>query len=105
GESASYNLGNGRPISVREVVTAVERVSGRAVPAGVGPRRPGDPAVLFASSDRIKRALGWKPAYEALDVIVETAFRWREAHPGGYAQAVPPAPPKPPGGEGGPSSR
>jgi UDP-glucose-4-epimerase GalE len=84
GPSAAYNLGNGRPVSVREVVTAVERVTGRPVRAGVAPRRPGDPAVLYASSDRIKRALGWKPSYEALDVIVETAFHWREARPRGY---------------------
>jgi UDP-glucose-4-epimerase GalE len=84
--SAAYNLGNGRPVSVREVVTAVERVTGRAVPAGVAPRRPGDPAVLYASSDRITRALGWMPAYEDLDVIVGTAFRWRDAHPNGYGE-------------------
>jgi UDP-glucose-4-epimerase GalE len=93
GEPASYNLGNGRPVSVREVVTAVERVTGRTVPAGRAPRRPGDPAVLFASSDRIKRALGWKPAYEDLDVIVETAYRWREGHPSGYGEPDPTARP------------
>jgi UDP-glucose 4-epimerase len=100
--SAAYNLGNGRPISVREVVAAVERVTGRRVPVGVAPRRPGDPAVLYASSDRIRRALGWRPAYEAIEVIVETAWRWREAHPGGYAEHYPPAAPKPRSGEGGP---
>ena len=82
--SAAYNLGNGRPTSVREVIASVERVTGRKVPVAVGDRRPGDPAVLFASSDRIRRALGWRPAYEALDVIVETAYRWRAAHPDGY---------------------
>jgi UDP-glucose-4-epimerase GalE len=84
GESAAYNLGNGRPVSVREVVDAVERVVGRKVPVTVGDRRPGDPAVLFASSARIRRALGWAPRYEDLDVIVETAWRWRDAHPHGY---------------------
>jgi UDP-glucose-4-epimerase GalE len=84
GESAAYNLGNGRPTSVREVVDAVERVTGRAVPLTLGPRRPGDPAVLYASSDRIRRTLGWAPRYEDIDVIVETAWRWREAHPRGY---------------------
>lgn len=84
GRSAAYNLGNGRPISVREVVAAVERVTGRRVPADRGPRRPGDPAVLFASSDRVRRELGWAPAYEEIDVIVETAWRWRQANPGGY---------------------
>jgi len=83
--SAAYNLGNGRPISVREVVAAVERVTGRPVPANVAPRRPGDPGVLYASSAGIKRALGWRPAYEELDVIVETAYRWRAEHPDGYA--------------------
>lgn len=82
--SAAYNLGNGRPTSVREVVDAVERVTGRTVPLTIGDRRPGDPAVLYASSDRIKRQLGWSPKYEALDVIVETAYRWRVAHPQGY---------------------
>jgi UDP-glucose-4-epimerase GalE len=84
GPSASYNLGNGRPISVREVVEAVRRVTGRTAPVTTGPRRPGDPGILFASSDRIRRELGWAPRYEALDVIVETAWRWREAHPHGY---------------------
>jgi UDP-glucose-4-epimerase GalE len=82
--STAYNLGNGRPVSVREVVTAVERVTGRAVPVGAAPRRPGDPAILYASSERIRRELGWAPAYEAIDVIVETALRWRERHPRGY---------------------
>jgi hypothetical protein len=81
GESAAYNLGNGRPVSVREVADAVGRVTGRPVPATIGPRRPGDPAVLFASSTKIRTALGWTPRYEDVDVIVETAWRWREAHP------------------------
>jgi UDP-glucose 4-epimerase len=66
------------------VVAAVERVTGRQVPASRAPRRPGDPAILYASSDRIKCALGWQPQYEAIDVIVETAYRWRDAHPRGY---------------------
>jgi UDP-glucose-4-epimerase GalE len=86
--SAAYNLGNGRPTSVREVVDSVERVTGRKVPVIAGDRRRGDPAVLYASSDRIKRELGWSPKYEALDVIVETAYRWRAAHPHGYETAA-----------------
>lgn len=86
GPSASYNLGNGKPLSVREVLTSIERVTGRKVPAGQGARRPGDPAVLFASSDRIKRDLGWQPRFEDIDVIVETAWRWRDKHPHGYAK-------------------
>jgi len=88
GESAAYNLGNGRPISVREVVDAVVRVTGRAVPVSLSARRAGDPAVLYTSSDRIRRALGWTPRYEDLDVIVETAWRWRETHPHGYPKVT-----------------
>lgn len=84
GATARYNLGNGQPTSVRQVVDAVSRVAGRPVPTTIGERRPGDPAVLFASSDRIKGELGWKPRFEDVETIVETAFRWREAHPSGY---------------------
>lgn len=84
GPSTSYNLGNGNPLSVRQVLSSVERVTGRTVPAAEGPRRPGDPGVLFASSARIKRELGWTPRYENIDVIVETAWRWRDRHPRGY---------------------
>ena len=82
--STAFNLGNGRPTSVRQIVEAVERVTGRKVPAAVADRRPGDPAVLYASSEKIRRELGWDPQLEDIDVIVETAFRWREAHPTGY---------------------
>jgi UDP-glucose 4-epimerase len=82
--SATYNLGNGRPTSVRDVLGAVERVAGRPVPFTMGARRPGDPGILFASSDRIKRELGWRPGFEDIGTIVETAWRWRQAHPQGY---------------------
>jgi UDP-glucose 4-epimerase len=84
GASAVYNLGNGRPTSVREVLDAVARVTGRRVPYAQGERRPGDPAVLYASSGRITRELGWQPRYEDIETIVATAWRWREAHPSGY---------------------
>jgi UDP-glucose-4-epimerase GalE len=77
GPTGAYNLGNGRPHSVRDVVAAVERVTGRCVPTRVAGRRPGDPAILCASSAKIKRELGWSPRYEDLDTIVETAWRWR----------------------------
>lgn len=89
GPSAAYNLGNGRPTSVREVLAAVERVTGRAVAAPVAPRRAGDPAILYASSARIRSDLGWVPRYEEIDVIVQTAWRWRETHPQGYADQGP----------------
>jgi UDP-glucose 4-epimerase len=82
--STVYNLGNGRPTSVREVVNAVEHVTGHAVPYQVGPRREGDPAILYASSDSIKRDLGWTPQYADIDVIVKTAWQWRITHPNGY---------------------
>jgi UDP-glucose-4-epimerase GalE len=83
--STQYNLGNGRPTSVKDVLDAVERVGGRKVPFTLGPRRAGDPAVLFASSARARSELGWTPRFEAIDVIVETAWRWRDSHPHGYA--------------------
>ncbi len=86
GASTSYNLGNGRPTSVRNVLDSIERVVGRKVPFTKGPRRAGDPGVLYASSDRIRRELGWAPRYEDLDVIVETAWRWREKHRFGYGK-------------------
>jgi UDP-glucose 4-epimerase len=87
GASATYNLGNGRPTSVREVVDAVRRATGRDVPVTTGLRRPGDPGVLYASSQKIRQALGWTPRYEDINVIVETAWRWRESHPQGYGKA------------------
>jgi len=87
--SAVYNLGNGRPYSVREVMAAVSRVTGRPVPHAAAPRRAGDPAVLYASSARIKAELGWKPRFEDLDTIVGTAWRWLDAHPDGYGEKRP----------------
>jgi len=66
------------------VLTSVERVTGKRVPCAISPRRAGDPAVLFASSQRIREELSWRPSYEEIDVIVETAWRWRVAHPRGY---------------------
>ena len=84
--STVYNLGNGRPYSVREVISAVERVTGCRVAHELAPRRAGDPAVLYASSARIKADLGWMPRYEQLDTIVRTAWAWIEAHPDGYQE-------------------
>jgi UDP-glucose-4-epimerase GalE len=89
GRSTAYNLGNGRPTSVYDVLESVRRVTGKAVPYDMAPRRDGDPAALFAASDRARQELGWRPCLEDLDVIVETAWRWREAHPQGYATVAP----------------
>ncbi len=82
--SVRYNLGNGRGSSVREVMAAVERVSGRKVPHENGPRRAGDPPVLVASAARMMAETGWRPRFPELDRIVETAWAWHSAHPDGY---------------------
>ncbi|MFN7146696.1 MAG: UDP-glucose 4-epimerase GalE [Myxococcota bacterium] len=75
--SRIYNLGQGgQGYTVREVIDVAERVTGRKVPVRLGPRRPGDPAVLLASSERIHRELGWSPVRQDLGVIVESAWRW-----------------------------
>jgi UDP-glucose 4-epimerase len=86
-----YNLGNGEGFSVLEVLEAVHRTSGRLVPWEAAPRRPGDPARLVASSSKARRELGWTPRRDRLDVIVESAGRWAEAHPDGYAPPHGPA--------------
>jgi UDP-glucose 4-epimerase len=79
-----YNLGNGRGFSVRQVVEVVRKVTGHAIPAKDAPRRPGDPAVLVASSEKIRRELGWQPRYPELEQIVASAWEWRRGHPDGY---------------------
>jgi UDP-glucose 4-epimerase len=80
-----FNVGSEAGYSVREVIETVERVVGRAVPWRASARRPGDPAVLVASARRLREALAWAPLRPGLEPIVETAWRWRERHPRGYA--------------------
>jgi len=82
--SCTYNLGNGRGFSVREIVETARRITGHPIPVEIGPRRPGDPAVLIAASDKIQRELGWRPRYPHPHDIVESAWRWHVAHPRGY---------------------
>jgi UDP-glucose-4-epimerase GalE len=82
--SAAYNLGTGRPHSVREIIDAVERVSGLKVPWTRAPRRAGDPAVLYAAADKALAELGWSPRFSSLESIVGTAWAWHRAHPHGY---------------------
>ena len=83
--SRIYNLGcGGAGYSVREVIDTAERVTGKEIPIRFGPRRAGDPAILVASSDRIKSELGWQPQFQDLGLIIESAWRWMQDHPDGY---------------------
>jgi UDP-glucose 4-epimerase len=82
--SASYNLGMGDGVSVRDVIASVTRVLGRDVPHVFAPRRAGDPSRLVASSARARAALGWTPRLSDLDTIVATAWAWHEKNPKGY---------------------
>jgi UDP-glucose-4-epimerase GalE len=82
--SGAYNLGTGHPHSVRAVIAAVERVCGRPLDAALSPRRPGDPAVLFAAPQKARTELRWHPRFTDLDEIVRTAWAWHRANPGGY---------------------
>ena len=75
---AVYNLGSGQGFTVREVIESARRVTGREIPVIEEPRRPGDPAVLVASSDKIKRELGWKPKFGDLDSILSSAWEWHQ---------------------------
>jgi UDP-glucose-4-epimerase GalE len=84
GQQMRYNLGIGRGYSVREVIQAVEEVTGKKVPVKEGPRRAGDPPVLIASSEKIQKELGWNPHYTDLRRIVETAWNWHSKNPKGY---------------------
>ncbi|MFI0609038.1 MAG: UDP-glucose 4-epimerase GalE, partial [Anaerolineae bacterium] len=83
--SRRYNLGNGQGYTVMEVIQACRRVTGRPIPHVVAPRRAGDPATLIASSDAIRRELGWQPRFPDLDAIVASAWEWHREHPRGYA--------------------
>ncbi len=83
--SAVYNLGNGRGFTNREVIEAARRVTGEQIPVSQEPRRPGDPAELVASQDKIRAELGWTPRYPDIEEIIESAWRWHREHPKGYA--------------------
>jgi UDP-glucose 4-epimerase len=81
----AFNVGNSRGYSILEVVEVARRITGRAIPPVLSPRRPGDPAVLVASSDKLKRELGWAPKQSALENIIASAWDWKLKHPNGYA--------------------
>ncbi len=85
GGSRAYNLGNGSGFSNKQVIETAEKITGRSIPYTIGPRRPGDPATLIASSERIRKELGWQPRYPDLESIIGSAWAWRSKHPNGYA--------------------
>ncbi|HET9402420.1 MAG TPA: UDP-glucose 4-epimerase GalE [Candidatus Acidoferrales bacterium] len=80
----AFNVGTSHGYSIREVVDTARRVTGRAIPAVECSRRPGDPAVLVASSTKLQKTLGWKAAYSSLEQIIESAWLWKHTHPHGY---------------------
>ena len=86
GTGLFYNLGTGTPSSNREVITAVEKATGRKIKVIESPRRPGDPPALYADSSKAQRELGWRPRFPDVDSIVATAWKWHKAHPDGYAK-------------------
>jgi UDP-glucose 4-epimerase len=81
-----YNLGSGTGYSVREVIGTARRVTGHPIPVNELPRRPGDSARLVASSEKIKRELGWKAEHDNLEEIVASAWQWHKSHPEGYTE-------------------
>jgi UDP-glucose 4-epimerase len=84
GYGGILNLGNGRGFTVLEVIRAAEKVTGLPIPYRFGARRPGDPAVLVASSDKAERDLGWKRFYPGIEEILRDAYTWKQALPDGY---------------------
>ncbi len=86
GEHRIFNLGNGNGFSVREVIEAVQSVTGAQVPIEESDRRPGDPPILVAASERIRSELGWAPEKPDLEQIVADAWAFFQAHPKGYSE-------------------
>lgn len=84
GSSSIYNLGNGKGFSVKEVVDVARKVTGKTIKSVITPRRAGDPAILVASSDKAKKELGWKPEFDSLEFIIESAWKWHISNPNGF---------------------
>jgi UDP-glucose 4-epimerase len=82
-----YNLGTGKPFSVREIIQAVEKITGKKVPVIESPRRAGDPPALFADSSKAQKELGWTPKYMDAESVIATAWKWHQSHPNGYGDA------------------
>lgn len=83
-ESDVYNLGNGSGFTVKEIIEAAEGVTGLTAPKEIAPRRAGDPAVLVASSDKIRQALGWHSEYTDIKNIIDSAWQWHKKNPDGF---------------------
>ena len=84
GASDIFNLGNGQGFSVKEMIAAAEKATGRSIKVEIGARRAGDPAQLIASSEKVRSVLGWKPQFTDVEQVIGTAWRWHEHHPHGY---------------------
>ncbi len=81
----AFNVGTSRGYSILEVIAEAERVSGRKIPRKLSPRRPGDPAILVASKEKLKAALGWEARHSSLEEVISSAWQWKQKHPHGYA--------------------
>ena len=84
GVSDIFNLGNGQGFSVKEMIAAAEKATGRSIKVEIGARRAGDPAQLIASSEKARAVLGWKPQFTDVEQVIGTAWKWHESHPHGY---------------------
>jgi UDP-glucose 4-epimerase len=82
---SAFNVGTGAGHSIREVIDALRRVTGSQIAEKVFPRRPGDPAVLVASGEKMRREFGWQPTHSSLDQIIGSAWEWKQSHAHGYA--------------------
>lgn len=85
-DSQIFNLGSSTGYSVKEIVDASRKVTGKDIPAIMGERRAGDPAKLVAASEKAREILGWQPAYETIEDIIQTAWNWHKANPAGYVE-------------------
>ena len=83
-ESNAFNLGSSTGFSNLQILEAARKVTGKEIPAEMAPRRPGDPDTLIAASDKARTVLGWKPQFDNIDKIIETAWAWHSTHPNGY---------------------
>ena len=84
GESNIFNLGNGKGFSVKEMIEAAKKATGKDIKVEMGKRRAGDPAQLIASSEKARKILGWNPKFTDVEVVIKTAWNWHQKHPNGY---------------------